>query len=72
MTLFELLVTLACLPCNNESTAGAYASVEVPKLHNIKLLYTHCNIMMNSFACRQYPDSQRKLEEWVMIDHDCY
>ena len=24
--------------CNNESTAGADASVEVPKLHNIKLL----------------------------------
>ncbi len=30
--------------CVNESTAGADASVEVPKLHNIKLLasfYTH-------------------------------
>ncbi len=46
-----------------ESTAGADASVEMPKLHNIKLLiaelYTHngcCNA---------------KLKEWVMIDHDC-
>ncbi len=32
-------------PIYNESTAGADASVEVPKLHNIKLLiasfYTH-------------------------------
>ncbi len=25
---------------NNESTTGADASVEMPKLHNIKLLYT--------------------------------
>ncbi len=25
--------------CNNESTAGADASVEVPKLHNIKLAF---------------------------------
>ncbi len=27
----------------NESTTGADASVEMPKLHNIKLLYTHIN-----------------------------
>ena len=36
----------ACIDTINESTAGADASVEVPKLHNIKLLiasfyYTH-------------------------------
>ena len=30
-----------CISVTNESTAGADASVEVPKLHNIKLLYTH-------------------------------
>ena len=44
----------------NESTTGADASVEMPKLHNIKLL-----IALNIFfaAC--------KLKEWVMIDHDC-
>ena len=42
----------------NESTAGADVSVEVPKLHNIKLLlYIHTSIiiMMNIFnftACK--------------------
>ncbi len=49
---------------DNESIAGADASVEVPKLHNIKLLiasfYTHIDynyqFMMNIFnfaACNQ-------------------
>ena len=37
----------------NESIAGADASVEVPKIHNIKLLiasfYTHIVIMINIF-----------------------
>ncbi len=53
----------------NESNAGADASVEVPKLHNIKLLitsfYTNIDynfiiIMMNifNFACMQNPESQ--------------
>ena len=32
----------------NESTAGADASVEMPKLHNIKLLIAF--ILMNIFA----------------------
>ena len=30
---------------NNESTAGADASVEVPKLHNIKLVFIHTLII---------------------------
>ncbi len=45
------------LYCTNESTAGADASVEVPKLHNIKLAFIHTLIiiMMNifNFACMQ-------------------
>ncbi len=41
----------------NESTAGADASVEVPKLHNIA---THIDYNYH------FP-----LKEWVMIDHDC-
>ena len=41
---------------NNESTAGADASVEVPKLHNIKLLiasfYTHIDYnYCDEFCC---------------------
>ena len=42
----------------NESTVGADASVEMPKLHNIKLLiasfYTHIdyNYHVNIFKCR--------------------
>ena len=63
-----------CMQChNNESTAGAYASMEMPKLHNIKLAFIHTLfmiIMINIFnfaACR----IQGKLEEWVMIDDDC-
>ena len=45
----------------NESTAGADVSVEVPKLHNIKLQYTHYkNIfaLINFAARRQDPESQ--------------
>ena len=40
----------------SESTAGADASVEIPKLHNIKLLYTwwtfvlHCSILLHANA----------------------
>ncbi len=41
----------------NESTAGADASVEVPKLHNIKLLiasfYTHID-----YDCMQSQETQ--------------
>ncbi len=43
----------------------ADTSVEMPKLHNIKLLYTHYNYYDEYFcfaAC--------KLKEWVMIGHD--
>ncbi len=51
----------------NESTAGADASVEIPKLHNIKLLiayfYTHDENFFIIAAC--------KLKEWVRIDRDC-
>ncbi len=65
--------TIECtLHVYNESTAGAGASVEVSKLHNIKLLaisnsfiLTHI-IIMNNFAIllhalivRQNPESQR-------------
>ena len=56
-----------------ESTTGADASVEVPKLHNIKLLiasfYTHIdyNYHDEHFCIR----ITRKLKEWVMIDHYC-
>ena len=50
--------------CNNESTAGADASVEMPKLHNIKLLIADEHFCNNYFAAC-------KLKEWVMIDHDC-
>ncbi len=62
------------LPCmqykNNESTASADASVEVPKLHNIKLLafihaQRHRIFLMHIFAC------MLELKEWVIIDHDC-
>ena len=52
-----------------ESTAGADASVEVQKLHNIKLLiasfYAHIDY--------NYHDEhflQGKLKEWVMIDDE--
>ncbi len=37
--------------------------VEIPKLHNIKLLIAFIHMMNNFAAC--------KLEEWVMIDRDC-
>ncbi len=50
----------------NESTAGADASVEMPKLHNIKLLIAF--ILMKMFAIIIL---LHKLKEWVMIDHDC-
>ena len=30
-----------CMQCHNESTAGADASMEVPKLHNIMLAFIH-------------------------------
>ncbi len=33
-----LTVKIIYCCCDNESTAGADASVEMPKLHNIKLL----------------------------------
>ena len=46
------------------STAGADASVEMPKLHNIKLLIADEHFCNNYFAAC-------KLKEWVMIDHDC-
>ncbi len=49
---------------NNESTAGADASVEMPKLYNMKLLIAF--VLMNIFAF-----AACKLKEWVMIDHDC-
>ena len=55
----ELLVTaISCsFTISNKSTAGADASVEVPKLHNIKLLaFIHTLIiiiMMNFAACNQ-------------------
>ncbi len=51
--------------CVNESTAGADASVEMPKLHNIKLLiaFIHMMNILQFAAC--------KLKEWVMINHDC-
>ena len=54
----------------NESTAGADASVEVPKLYNIKLLYNtfihmhiiyhdeHICALINFAACRQNSESQ--------------
>ncbi len=53
----------------NESIAGADASVEMPKLHNIKLLiaFIHSLVMMNINFCI----TACKLKEWVMIDHDC-
>ncbi len=34
----RIINPVTALYCNNESTTGADASVEVPKLHNIKLL----------------------------------
>ena len=49
----------------NESTAGADASGEIPKLHNI-IAFIH---MMNIFALINF--AACKLKEWVMIDHDC-
>ncbi len=66
-TLFVQIVTITTIIINrvysqyhnkalfNESTTGADASVEVPKLYNIKLLiasfYTHIDIF-NFAACR--------------------
>ncbi len=46
-----------------KSTTGADASVEVPKLHNIKLLiasfYTHIDYNYHGeFCCMQNPESQ--------------
>ena len=41
----------------NESTAGADASVEVPKLHNIKLLIAFIH-MMNIFAILLHVNSK--------------
>ena len=55
---------------NNESTAGADASVEVSNNITNKAtsnsLYTHLSFLQ--FYCRQ---NIGKLKEWVMIDHDC-
>ncbi len=62
---------------NNKSTTGADASVEVPKLRNIKLLiasfYTHIdyNYHDEHFTAHAEYRITGKLKEWVMIDHDC-
>ena len=56
------------VPYMNESTADADASVEMLKLHNIKLLIAFIHTM-NIFALINFAAS--KLKEWVMIDHDC-
>ena len=59
-----------CVCGVTESTVGADASVEMPKLHNIKLLIALYKIlMMNIFALINF--AACKLNEWVMIDHDC-
>ncbi len=59
---FLLLFRVNNEQCRNESSAGADVSVEVSKLHNIKLLsyYTSLNIfaLINFAACRQNPESQ--------------
>ncbi len=44
---------LALLQTVNESTTGADGSVEMPKLHNIKLRTNNLHMMKHFFACMQ-------------------
>ena len=48
----------------NESTAGADASVDVPNLHNIKLLLIHTCIKN---VCLKISAARQKLKECEMI-----
>ena len=50
------------------------ASMEVPKLHNIKLLiaFIHIHQFHDEHLILLYAGITGKLNEWVMIDHDCF
>ncbi len=73
MVLVQVISISAHLTSFNESTAGADASVEVPKLHDIKLfihtLY-HDEHFLLHVAEIQSPGITGKLKEWVIFDDD--